>query len=94
MGVVSIPVVREGSLGKSHSTRLEGNAAANTGIYVGLKGFLAVSRANAKAKEADMWHLEGTAKRPPWLEGSEQRKSERFPCHKAFTPWQGLWLGL
>lgn len=53
-------------------TRLEGNSAANTGdLSGGRRGFLAVSRANAKAKEADMWHLEGAAKRPPWLEGSE-----------------------
>lgn len=59
-------------------TRLERNAAANTGdLSGGRRCVLAVSTASVKAKEAGMWHLEGRPKRPLWLKGSEQRKSVR-----------------
>lgn len=78
MGVVSIQAVREELLGRSHLTRLEGNAASSTGdLSGGRRCILAVSTASAEAKEAGVWHLEGRAKRPPWLEGSQWRKSVR-----------------
>ena len=87
-GVVSIKVVREDLPGKSHLTRLEGNAAASIRDSGGRRAILAVSTASAKAKEAGMWPREGTPKRPPWLEGSERRKSvrevPRSPWHEAF----------